>query len=414
MSKHKKTENALKRSEERYFSLFQNVPVAISEVDYTEVIRYIARLKSKSAKGFRNCFNPNTKTFFHCLSLVRCTDANQAFVDLFEAANVSEIRYLLGEGLKEHPSIFACMSDIFNNLIEDKIRFSFESYIQTLKGNWKFHLVEFSPAPGYENTLSRVLVSAFDITEIKCLERKLQDSFETERSLRNNLEDEIKQRLEFTRLLVHELKTPLTTIMGASEILALNLPDGVNKRLAKNLHQSSQLMDTRIKELLDLYRGEIGILKLKLKPENLELLLQETIDDFTPVLQLKGGVLIIKIPPRLPAIMADAKRIQQITQNLVNNSIIHSQMGVVITISAKQLDSHIQIDIKDSGPGIAKEKQKHLFEMYYSGGGKEQNLSGLGMGLALCKMLVELHGGKIWVRSTLGRGSTFSFTIPLA
>jgi signal transduction histidine kinase len=156
------------------------------------------------------------------------------------------------------------------------------------------------------------------------------------------------------------------------------------------------------------------MLKLKLKAEKLEPLLQEIAEEFTPTLKSKAASLKITIPQKLPAIMADAKRIQNIIQNLVNNSITHSRSGVKIIISGKQVNNHIQIDVKDSGPGISKEEQKDLFKMYQCYREHEDNLSGLGIGLALCKMLVELHGGRIWVRSSIGKGSTFSFTIPLA
>jgi len=117
----------------------------------------------------------------------------------------------------------------------------------------------------------------------------------------------------------------------------------------------------------------------------------------------------------MPVILADNGRIKQVIQNLLSNALRYTPSGGKVWVRVKARRSNIQFDIKDSGKGLTKEAQSHLFQMYYIQrvGPDMEKLSGLGIGLALCRILVELHGGAIWVRSEPGKGAIFSFTIPV-
>ena len=127
-----------------------------------------------------------------------------------------------------------------------------------------------------------------------------------------------------------------------------------------------------------------------------------------------GQSLILDLPQSLPLIRADGNRIQQIMLNLLNNAFKFTPSGGIITLRARRSNSTLIVEVQDNGRGMSEEEQQRLFEPYYRVECDRQVLNGLGLGLVLCKTLVELHGGQIWVESHLGEGSTFSFSLPLA
>jgi PAS domain S-box-containing protein len=251
-----------------------------------------------------------------------------------------------------------------------------------------------------------------DITEQKLAREELEKLYQREKSVREQLQVEITSRTEFTRAMVHELKTPLTPILASSELLVEELTEEPLLGLAKNVHRGAENMNKRVDELLDLARGEIGMLKINPKPVDLGKLLLEVFKDMELVVQNSGQSFTLELKNELPITMADDDRVRQILLNLINNAIKYSSPGGKITIRAGVQDSNIQVDVQDTGRGISEDEQKNLFQPYYRIEGRER-LSGLGLGLTLSKKLVELHGGHIWVTSKKGVGSTFSFSFPL-
>jgi signal transduction histidine kinase len=112
-------------------------------------------------------------------------------------------------------------------------------------------------------------------------------------------------------------------------------------------------------------------------------------------------------------VRADKVRLRQIVLNLLSNALNYTHEGGRITLRASQKDASLVVEVEDNGPGIAEEKQQHMFEPYHRMEVAGERLSGLGLGLTLCKTLVDLHGGQIWVKSHVGEGSSFSFSVPL-
>ena len=239
--------------------------------------------------------------------------------------------------------------------------------------------------------------------------RELREHVENERQLRRELE----RRIEFTRALVHELKTPLTSVLLSSEILTHNLPEGPLSRLATTIYQGASNLNERIDELLDLARGEQGMLKLKLSLVDPLQMLRALADEFAVIISSRGQTLILDLPPSLPKLWADAHRLRQVVLNLLSNASKFTPEEGRITLKARDEETRLVIEVQDTGPGIAKEEQERLFEPYHRLESDRERFSGLGLGLALSKRLVELHGGKIWVESEPGKGSKFSFSLPL-
>ena len=255
---------------------------------------------------------------------------------------------------------------------------------------------------------------SMDITELERAQGKLEDAYEEERKLRRELEEEAQRRIEFTRALVHELKTPLTPVLSSSELLYSELREEPWMSIAENIHRGATNLSNRIDELLDLARVEIGILKVNRKAVDVLPLLRRVGKDMKVVALAAGQSLRVTLPDSLPRVWADTDRLRQVVQNLLINASKFTPDGGKITLRAKENDGSLVVEVQDNGPGIPEEDQKRLFQPYNRHLGDREYLSGLGLGLALCKYLVGLHDGEIWLNSRVGKGSIFGFSIPLA
>ena len=142
-------------------------------------------------------------------------------------------------------------------------------------------------------------------------------------------------------------------------------------------------------------------------------LLEEAIEDVASLASSRGQTLVTELPPSLPQIHADEVRSRQIVMNLLNNALKFTPEGGHVLVRAREDESSLIVEVEDTGPGIPKKDQQRIFDPYHRRESDRERLSGLGLGLALCKSLVELHGGEIWVRSRPGKGSTFGFSLPL-
>lgn len=251
-----------------------------------------------------------------------------------------------------------------------------------------------------------------DITESKKANEKLQHLYKLETDLRQALETEMKQRIEFTRALVHELKTPLTPIVASSELLSEELKEEPLLSLAKNVYSGAVNLNRRIDELLDLARGEIGMLKLNLHLIDTSKLFREVFNYMLPMATGNRQTLIPEFAT-LPMIMGDEDRLREVLLNLLDNACKYTQQEGTITLRASVEDNRLEAEVIDTGQGIDEGDLNRLFQPYQRLEKDREHFNGLGIGLALSKRLVELHGGNMWVRSTLGSGSTFGFSIPL-
>jgi signal transduction histidine kinase len=244
-------------------------------------------------------------------------------------------------------------------------------------------------------------------------ERKLRKVYEKELKLRCDLQVEMERRVEFTRALVHELKTPLTPVLASSELLTEELRQEPFLSLAKNINRGALSLNEKIDELLDLARGELGMLRLKPKQINPLPLLRSIANDLSSLVSSQGQSFILDLPRSLPLVTADENRLCQVVMNLLNNACKFTPEGGRITLRAKGEDARLVIEVEDTGPGIPREEQQLIFEPYYLARTGQVYSGGLGLGLPLCKTLVELHGGQIWVISQENKGSIFGFSLPL-
>jgi signal transduction histidine kinase len=202
-------------------------------------------------------------------------------------------------------------------------------------------------------------------------------------------------------------------VLAAVELLLDEVTDERLVRLVQNIDRSASNLNQRIDELLDLARGEIDMLQLEPESTDLPALFKDIINEMMPVSARYGQTLKLELPESVPEVTADPARLRQVILNLLSNAFKFTPAGGNVILRLTTGKTHFIVQVEDTGPGISKEDQQRIFDPYFRRPGDRERLSGLGLGLALAKRLVELHGGEMWVSSHKGKGSTFSFTIPI-
>ena len=243
-----------------------------------------------------------------------------------------------------------------------------------------------------------------------------QRLLEAEVRARIAAEEASRTRLQYLAMISHELRAPLSAIKGFITTL---LTKDVEWDLATQ-HDFMSIIDTEadkltklVDELLDFSRMDAGRLRVMPEVQTLHDILARA----TPQLSMltQNYNLMLDIPPDLPAVMADRQRIAQVLTNLVDNAVKYTPRHTNIRISAMPEGDYVRVDASDEGPGIAPEEETQLFQPFYRGNDSlVHQTRGAGLGLAICKGLVEAHGGKIWLQSHKGPGTTISFTLPIA
>ncbi|MBI4186140.1 MAG: GAF domain-containing protein [Chloroflexi bacterium] len=240
--------------------------------------------------------------------------------------------------------------------------------------------------------------------------------YDMEREQRARLEMLQKQRNEFLMSISHELKTPLTSLKLSADLLAEEMKFSVASpqgRILDNLRHSVSNLERRVKDLLDFARLQMSSLEFRPGPEDMRAVFQDVVGSMGPIVSAKKQTLIAEIPDSLPPVTVDRQRVEQILLNLLSNASKYTGAGGEIRLSAQVGGKEeMVIAVSDNGPGIPPGEQAVVFQPYYRA--KKRTERSLGLGLSIAKSLVELHGGKIWLDSQPGKGSTFSFTLPLA
>ncbi|WP_080775296.1 PAS domain-containing sensor histidine kinase [Dehalococcoides mccartyi] len=252
-----------------------------------------------------------------------------------------------------------------------------------------------------------------NVTDRKNMERRLGERYKKEKRLTEQLQEQMDRRIDFNRYLVHELKTPLTPLLGASEMLIAKASDITLKRLAENIYRGAKNLDARVDDLMCMVRGEMGLLRLKVLQIDIAELMQDTVLYLKHWAENKKHTLTLKITPNLPVIQGDESRLSQVMLNLIGNAIKFTSPGGIIDVHVAKYGERVKITIKDNGKGISPENQQWIFEPYSRRKQLSDEMSGLGIGLPLSKMIVRLHGGDIRVRSKPGTGSVFTVVLPL-
>jgi signal transduction histidine kinase len=230
-----------------------------------------------------------------------------------------------------------------------------------------------------------------------------------------SMETKEDEWLRFIDTLAHELKTPLTSIIAGAGLLAEELNPTVDesiRRLIQTIIRNADTLEHRLVELLDIVKTGSGSIRLQLEPVDLRSLVQGVVLQVSPLIQSKNQNLSTEISEGLPIFNGDGPKLEQVLINLLNNASKFTPHGGRIIVRARPDSNGAIISVKDNGIGIARSEHPRLFKPYSRIEADRQRHPGLGLGLALAKQVVELHGGRIWVESEPGAGSTFFFTLP--
>jgi two-component system, NtrC family, sensor histidine kinase KinB len=213
----------------------------------------------------------------------------------------------------------------------------------------------------------------------------------------------------------HQLRTPLTSLRMAVHLLLEQRVGSLNDKQADLLQtaceESGRLAEI-LDDLLDLNRFESGRARLNMTPQQADKLVREGIEPFISEFRDKAIELVLDILSGLPEVLADAVSIRHVFANLLSNALRFTPRGGAITVKAQAELAGIRFSVEDTGAGIAPEHLKHLFDQFYRVPGQDEK-SGIGLGLSIVREIVNIHGGKVGVESTLGKGSTFHFTLPV-
>jgi signal transduction histidine kinase len=243
---------------------------------------------------------------------------------------------------------------------------------------------------------------------------EMAEQLEREASQRERLD---RMKDEFVLTASHELRSPLTSVQGFAELLMLER-ENLSARQVETVEvilDNSRHLVRLLNDLLDLARSDAGRLVIRPEPTDLTPLIEDTVRLMRAQTDADDQRLTASIEPDLPLVEAEADRIRQVLVNLLTNAHEYSPEGASIAVMARAAGAEVEIAVTDNGPGIPPDQLEHIFERFVRGeAGLTQRVGGTGLGLPISKSLVELHGGRLAVESTVGAGSTFSFRLPLS
>lgn len=350
----RKMEETLKDSEQRYRSLAENVPSVLMRYNRDLRIEYIST-------------------------------STEQYTGIPAAGFIGKTNREVG--MPEHLCVLweDALQEVFRTGSQKDLEFDFKSIAAP-----KTFYLKLAPEYDHLGMINHVLGISTDITELKKVER-MKD--------------------EFVGMVSHELKTPLTVLIGA---LSLATDKGVSEEESRDLIQDamsqSYALAAIVENLLELSRYQANRLALKTELADVGQIVQAVASK----LQARSAIhqLVTDIPPGLPHAIIDRIRVERIINNLVDNAIKYSPKGGEVRIFASRQDDRLLVGVSDQGIGISQKDQARLFQSFERLGAYETHtIAGVGLGLKVCRILVEAHGGRIWIDSQPGKGSTFFFTL---
>ena len=240
--------------------------------------------------------------------------------------------------------------------------------------------------------------------------------FEEIRDKSRQLAEASQHKSQFLANMSHELRTPLNAILGYTELIADGIYGQPSEKMLdvlKRLESNGKHLLGLINDVLDLSKIEAGQLLLDLSDYSLQGIVQTVRSTLEPLAADKKLAFKIEVAPKLPPGRGDGRRLAQVLINLVGNAIKFTDAGEV-AVKATATDGSFHLSVRDTGPGISAADQAKLFQEFQQADNSiTRKKGGTGLGLAISKRIIEMHGGRIWVESVVGQGSTFSFTLPV-
>ncbi|MFO8017769.1 MAG: ATP-binding protein [Promethearchaeia archaeon] len=401
----KASEKKIKTSMRRYRMIFNNSPDPLAELDLSEIKKDLDASPLPSHQHIDKL--ASEESLAKWINKIKVDELNTDFIKLFGGKSKSHLR---SNRLKIFtPPAIQKLSEIIQHFINNKSRYAGEIRMQTLQGKKLILAIHAQLVPEKKDDWSEVILALQDITSEKEFE-----------NVRNHLIEELYKNLEFkSRFLAstsHELRTPINSILGFTDLLLEEVYGHVNsdqKGFLGDIKTSAKHLLSLINQVLEHSKSQSG--KISLVKEKVDLwdILSEIQSIIRPLHEQKDLKTSISIPKN-GKLIADPIRLKQILYNLLSNAIKFTPEGKIVMRGIERSD-HWEFQVEDTGMGIAPEDYDAVFrEFGRSHNYKTQKIQGTGLGLSLTKRLVELHGGDIWFESEVDKGSTFYFTLPKA
>ncbi|HYE59207.1 MAG TPA: PAS domain S-box protein, partial [Rhodothermales bacterium] len=315
-----------------------------------------------------------------------------------------------------HPDDWFCNGAMIREVAEgERAEFTIEKRYARGDGSWVWVRVAVSPLRDAEGRVERLLAVVEDIDARKRAEAEREQLLAREKALRAKAEEANRLKDEFLATVSHELRTPLTAILGWAQMLESTPLDSDTARqglgvIRRNADQQKQIVE----DILDVSRAITGKLKLELGPVEVGSLVQAALDAVGPSAKAKGIRLRSAFDP-VAVVRGDGNRLRQVVWNLLSNAVKFTPAGGEVRVSVERLPACARIEVSDTGQGISPEFLPHVFDRFRQADGSTTRAhGGLGLGLAIVRHLVELHGGTARAYSAgEGRGATFTVELPL-
>ncbi len=329
------------------------------------------------------------------------TDVTHKVVDLNQQAELifdvssDQVRGQVFREVADVPQIISLLEETVMLCRPPRLTFENSTVIRDVKGRKCFYKISMVPLVTFEGELKNVLTVMADITMLKEIEQLKTDFFAT---------------------VSHEFRTPLTSILMGAGMMKMGQLAELTPKGEEILHAIEQDCSRLLRladNLLDLSRMEAGAISMDMTEAHAEKMIQAALGPLKLQAEKRGIKLITSVSPDLPLIRADVTKIIWVLTNLVGNALRYTDQGGSITVKARNRGTRLFFSVTDTGKGISSEHHQRIFEKFVQGEDQNYSSGGAGLGLAICKDIVEAHGGEIWVESAPGQGATFTFSVPV-
>jgi PAS domain S-box-containing protein len=408
----KAADRRLRENERRYRNIFETAGVSIWEEDFSAVKTALDTLRRQGVTDFQQYFRDHPEFVQQAIGLVRIVDVNQATLRLYGASDKQELLGSL-ERIFVPETTEAFVAELLA-ITEGRSVFESETLGQTLRGE-RIHLLFTMVFPGSTEPYDSVLVTIFDITERKRVEHERASLLEREQAARAAAENASRLKDEFLATISHELRGPLQGFLGSIRLLRSGRLNAQQTGEAlERAERTARAQAILIEDLLDISRIIAGKVVLDLQPTELEPVVHAALDVVRGSIAAKQITVEVDIEPTAGAVAADPMRVQQAIWNLLSNAVKFTPRGGRVGLQVQRSGAEVRIIVTDTGIGIQPEFLPQVFERFRQAeASTTRAYGGLGLGLAIVRHIVELHGGKVEAASAgSGRGSTFTITLP--
>jgi len=396
--------DALRESEERYHSLFEQMPLGVQEEDYSAVKKVIDKLRFQGVEELEQYFLDNPRVLRDMVEQTRITNVNETLVRMHESE--SREAFLVAEDDVEDwwdAQWIEYYAAEFAALASEKAYFEAERVDSKMDNSYFETRSLVTVVSGYENTWERVITIHEDITERKLAQTELVEAV-------NQAELANQAKSDFLSSMSHELRTPLNAILGYSQLFAYDRDLGEEHLAnAAEINRAGKHLMSLIDQILDLSRIEAGETDISLEPVSLAAILSDSIKWVTPLAKNRDIQINFDVSQFADLkVVADSIRLKQVFLNLLTNAVKYNhEQGRIDVLCDTGKEGLLRVGISDTGVGISPEKVKELFQPFNRLGAEFSGVEGTGIGLVISRQLVDLMKGELDIESESGVGSTF-------